>query len=158
MLKSNGECFERFKEFKAFVEMQLEYVIKEFQLVNWKDFILEEFEVCLMEYNIYHMLWNIAPMECANCTIMVITKAMFYAQNLKKQNWWKCGLYTQLMPKKTLLSIISKEPCNMMRPCVAYIHIFESITIAWFPQEEQQVWCKRYQMCVYCILWRYENV
>ena len=44
VLKSKVECFERFMEFKAFVEMQLENNIKAFWLDNNRNFIFKIFE------------------------------------------------------------------------------------------------------------------
>ena len=49
MLKSNGECFERFKEFKALVKFHFEYKIKAFWSNSGGEFISKIFEQYLKE-------------------------------------------------------------------------------------------------------------
>ena len=44
-LKSKGNCFEKFKKFKALVEMQLEYKIKTFWSDNGGEFVSKAFNV-----------------------------------------------------------------------------------------------------------------
>ena len=45
MMKCKEECFERFKEFQTFVEMQSEHKIKAFRLMSGGNLISKDFKV-----------------------------------------------------------------------------------------------------------------
>lgn len=52
VLKSKGKYFERFKDFKVLVEMQLEYKMKVYRLDNWENFITKSFEYFFKDHDI----------------------------------------------------------------------------------------------------------
>ena len=52
MLKFKGDCYEKFKEFKRLVEMQLEHKIKTFCSNNGREFVSKAFNECLKDHGI----------------------------------------------------------------------------------------------------------
>jgi transposase InsO family protein len=93
LLKSKGECLEKFKEFKVVVEKQLEYKIKVFRSDNGGEFISEGFEGFLKAHGIekqtstpYRPQQN-GVADRANRTLVEMAKSMLHAQNLKKSLW-----------------------------------------------------------------------
>ncbi len=92
-LKSKGECFEKFKEFKALVETQSEHKIKVFRLDNGGEYISKEFQGFLNAHGIekqtstpYRPQQN-GVAERANRTLVEMPRSMLHAQNLKKSLW-----------------------------------------------------------------------
>jgi hypothetical protein len=90
-LKCKRKCFEKFKEFKVLVEMQLEHKIKVFWLDNGREYNSDKaFERFLKDHNIkkqtsvlYRLQQN-GVAEHAHCPIVEMTRNIFHAQNLYK--------------------------------------------------------------------------
>ena len=109
-LKSKGECFEKFKEFKALVEMQSEHKIKVFQLENGIKYISKAFKRFLKDYDIgKQMSMTYRPQQngmvkYANLIIVEIARSMLYAQNLYKsflsRRCGQCSLHMKSMSNK----------------------------------------------------------
>ena len=87
MMKSKGEWFERFKEFRAFVETQSEHEIKTFRWMRGGDSISKDFEVFWMENDIESTPQDIGLAEVANQIVAAMAKRMFKPQKLKKLLW-----------------------------------------------------------------------
>jgi transposase InsO family protein len=51
LLKSKGECLEKFKEFKALVEKQSDYKIKVFRSDNGREYISKGFQAFLKSHD-----------------------------------------------------------------------------------------------------------
>jgi transposase InsO family protein len=93
LLKSNGECLEKFKEFKELVETQSDYKIKVFRSDNGGEYISKEFQGFLKAHDIekqtstpYRPQQN-GVAERANRTLVEMARSMLHAQNLKKSLW-----------------------------------------------------------------------
>jgi hypothetical protein len=89
LLKSKGECLEKFKEFKAFVETQSEHKIKVFRSDNGGEYISKGFKGFLKAHGIekqtstpYRPQQN-GVAERANHTLVEMARSMLHAQNLK---------------------------------------------------------------------------
>ena len=95
VLKSKGNCFEKFKEFQGLVEIQLHYKIKTFWLDNGRMFVSKALNQFLKDHSIEkqtsipYTLQQNAVVEHANRTIVEMTKNMLYTQKLKKSIWTK---------------------------------------------------------------------
>lgn len=93
VLKSKGNCFEKFKEFNGFVESQSEHKMKTFQLNNDNEFISKAFNHFLKDHSvekqmsILYVLQQNGVAKRANCIIVEMTKNMLYAQNHDKSFW-----------------------------------------------------------------------
>lgn len=92
-LKSKRECFEKFKEFKALINTQSKHKIKAFQSDNIGVFISKVLKQFLKNHDIekqmsitYKLQQNEVA-ECANCTIVEMTKDMLHVQNLYNSFW-----------------------------------------------------------------------
>jgi transposase InsO family protein len=93
LLKSKGECLEKFKEFKALVETQLEHKIKVFPSNDGGEYISKGFECFLKAHDIekqtstpYKLQQN-GVAERANRAFVEMARSMLHAQNLKKSLW-----------------------------------------------------------------------
>jgi hypothetical protein len=93
LLKSKGECLEKFKEFKALVETQSEHKIKVFRLDNGREYISKGFQRFLKAHDIekqtstpYRPQQNRVG-ERANRMLVEMARSMLHAQNLKKSLW-----------------------------------------------------------------------
>jgi transposase InsO family protein len=93
LLKSKGECLEKFKEFKALVETQSEHKIKVFRSDNGREYISKGFKRFLKAHDIekqtstpYRPQQN-GVAERANRTLVEMVRSMLHAQNLKKSLW-----------------------------------------------------------------------
>lgn len=83
MMKSKRGCFELFKEFPIYVEMQSEYEMKAFWWMSEEDYISRDFGVFFKECGIKSMPQNIGPMMCAIQIVVAITMHMLKVQNLE---------------------------------------------------------------------------
>ena len=88
VLKTKDECFIRFQEFKALVEMQSEHKIKAFCSDNGEKFMSKAFMKFLVDHGIaketstpYRPQQN-GVAERANRTIIEIARSMIHAQKL----------------------------------------------------------------------------
>lgn len=110
MLKSKEECFERFKEFKALVETQLEHKIKAFRLDNDGNFTSKVFKRFLKDHDIEKQTSTpYRPeqdglVERVNRTIVEMTRNMLLyskpSQMFLRGNGGLCGLHTKPMSNK----------------------------------------------------------
>jgi transposase InsO family protein len=93
LLKSKGECLEKFNEFKALAKTQSKHKIKVFQLDNGGEYISKGFKRFLKAHDIekqtstpYKPQQN-RMAEHANYTFVEMARSMLHAQNLKKSLW-----------------------------------------------------------------------
>jgi transposase InsO family protein len=147
LLKSKGECLEKFKEFKALVEKQLEYKIKVFRSDNGGEYISKRFQGFLKAHGIekqtstpYRPQQN-GVAERANRTLMEMVRSMLHAQNLKKSLWAKAvvnAAYTRnRCPSKALPSITPEEAWSGRKPCISHMRVFGCIAYAMVPDEKR---------------------
>ena len=94
-LKAKSECFEKFKEFKALVEKEVEAQIKVFRSDNGGEYTSNQFQAYLKGQGIVHQ--TSAPhtpqqngvAERANRMIVEMARSMIYGQNLGLEFWAK---------------------------------------------------------------------
>ncbi len=86
LLKSKGECLEKFKEFKALMETQLEHKIKVFRSDNGGEYISKGFQGFLKAHGIekqtstpYRPQQN-GVVERANCTLVEMARSIYWKQ------------------------------------------------------------------------------
>ena len=93
LLKAKSECFERFKEFKALVEKEVDSHIKVLRSDNGGEYTSNQFEAYLKAQGIAHQ--TSAPhtpqqngvAEQANRTIVEIARNMIHGQGLGLEFW-----------------------------------------------------------------------
>ncbi len=147
LLKSRGECFEKFKEFNALVERQLEYKIKVFRSDNGGEYISKGFKGFLKAHDIekqtstpYRPQQNRVAKR-ANCTLMEMARSMLHAQNLKKSLWAEAvvnAAYTRnRCPSRALPSITPEEVWSGKKPCFSPMRVFGCIVYAMVLDEKR---------------------
>ena len=132
VLKSKGDCFEKLKEFKGFVEMQSEHNIKKFRSDNSGVSVSKAFNQFLKDHGIEkqmstpYTLQQNGVAERANCTIVEMTRNMLHARKLDKSFWAETvdnAVYTRnRCPTRALDSITPKEAwsdsCHALHICL----------------------------------------
>jgi transposase InsO family protein len=147
VLKTKYECFIRFKEFKALVEMQSEHTIKTFYLDNGGEFMSKAFMTFLVDHSIakelstpYRPQQN-EVIERANRTIIEIAKSMIHAQKLNKSFWTEAvvnAVYTRnRCPTKVLERMTPEETWSGRKPNVAHMRVFRCLAYAMVPDEKR---------------------
>jgi hypothetical protein len=147
LLKSKGECLEKFKEFKALVETQSEHKIKVFRSDNGGEYISKGFQGFLKAHGIekqtftpYRPQQN-GVAERANRTLVEMARSMLHAQNLKKSLWAEAvvnAAYTRNQcPSRALLSITPEEAWSGRKPCISHMRVFGCIAYAMVPDENR---------------------
>ncbi len=146
-LKTKGECFEKFKEFKALVETQSELKIKAFRSDNGGEFISKAFKQFLKDHGIaketstpYRPQQN-GVAERANRTIVEMARSMLHAQKLDKSFWAEAvanAVYTRnRCPTRALDSITPEEAWSGRMPCIAHMRVFGCVAYAMVPDEKR---------------------
>jgi transposase InsO family protein len=141
LLKSKGECLEKFKEFKALVEKQSEYKIKVFRSNNGGEYISKGFHGFLKAHGIekqtstpYRPQEN-GLAERANCNLVEMTRSMLHAQNLKKSLWAEVvvnAAYTRnRCPSRALPSITPEEAWSGRKPCISHMRVLDALRMPW---------------------------
>jgi transposase InsO family protein len=147
LLKSKGECLEKFKEFKALVEKQSEYKIKVFRSDNGGEYISKGFQGFLKAHDIekqtstpYRPQQN-GVADRANRTLVEMARSMLHAQNLKKSLWAKAvvnAVYTRnRCPSRALPSITPEEAWSGRKPCISHMRVFGCIAYAMVSDEKR---------------------
>ncbi len=93
LLKTKGETFEKFKQYKALVENEIGNKIKVLHSDNGGEFVSKKFDAFLAECGIQRQ--TSAPdspqqngvAKCANRTIMECARSMILAQGLELEFW-----------------------------------------------------------------------
>ena len=134
-LKAKSECFERFKEFKALVEKEVEAEIKVFRSDNGGEYTSNQFQAYLKAQGIVHQ--TSAPhtpqqngvAERANRTIVEMARSMIYGQNLglefeavSNAVYIRNRCPTSVVHGKTL-----QEAWCSKKPSVAHMRVFGCI-------------------------------
>ncbi len=147
LLKSKGECLEKFNEFKALVETQSEHNIKVFRSNNGGEYISKGFKGFLKAHDIEKQ--NSTPYrpqqnrvaERANHTLVEMARSMLHAQNLKKSLWAEVvvnAAYTSnQFPSRALASITPEEAWSGRKPCISHMRVFGCIAYAMVPDEKR---------------------
>jgi len=146
-LKTKGECFEKFKEFKALVETQSEHKIKTFRSDNGGEYISKPFKRFLKDHGIekqtstpYTPQQN-GVAERANRTIVEMARSMLHAQKLHKSYWAEAvanAVYTRnRCPTRALESMTPEEAWSGRMPCVAHMRVFGCTAYAMVPHEKR---------------------
>jgi transposase InsO family protein len=147
LLKSKGECLEKFKEFKALVETQSEHKIKVFRSNNGGEYISKGFKGFLKAHGIekqtstpYRPQQN-GVAEHANRTLVEMVRNMLHAQNLKKSLWAEAvvnAAYTRTRcPSRALPSITPEEAWSGRKPYISHMRVFGSIAYAMVPDDKR---------------------
>jgi transposase InsO family protein len=147
LLKSKGECLEKFKEFKALVETQSEHKIKVFRSDNGGEYISKGFKGFLKAHGIekqtstpYRPQQN-GVAEHANRTLVEMVRNMLHAQNLKKSLWAEAvvnAAYTRTRcPSRALPSITPEEAWSGRKPYISHMRVFGSIAYAMVPDDKR---------------------
>jgi transposase InsO family protein len=132
LLKSKGECLEKFKEFKALVEKQSEYKIKVFRSDNGGEYISKGFQGFVKAHIEKQTSTPYRPQqngvaERANRTLVEMARSMLHAQNLKKSLWAEVmvnAAYTRnRCPSKALPSITPEETWSGRKPCISHMRV-----------------------------------
>ena len=84
-IKAKSECFDKFKEFKALVEKQLEKKIKVFRSDNGGEFMKKE--GIARQTSAPYIPQQNGIAERANRTIVEMARNMLHAQNLDLELW-----------------------------------------------------------------------
>jgi hypothetical protein len=140
MLKTKGECLEKFKEFKALAEKQSEHKIKVFRSDNGGEFISKGFRRFLKDHGIQRQTSTpYTPeqngvAERANRTIVEMARSMIHAQHLKLEFWAEAmanAVYIRnRCPTRALVSITPQEAWSGCKPCIAHMRVFGCIAYA----------------------------
>jgi len=133
-LKSKGEVFGEFKEFKALVENLIERKIKKLRSNNGGAFTSDEFSNVCKEVGIKREIstpynpQQSGVAERKNQTIMEAVKAMIHDQDLPMYLWEKVVMevvYVQnRSPHKVLENKTPKEMFSRDKPKVSHLRIF----------------------------------
>ena len=143
MLKSKGECFERFKEFKALVETQSQEKIKVLRFDNGREYMSKAFQGFLKHHGIekqtstpYTPQQN-GVAERANRTIVEMARSMIHAQHLKLELWAEAvanAVYTRnWCPTKAVVAKTPQEAWSGKKLCIAHMRVFGCIAYAMVP-------------------------
>ena len=147
LLKSKGECFERFKEFKALVETQSQHKIKVLRSDNGGEYLSKAFQGFLKHHGIEKQ--TSAPYtpqqngvaERANRTIVEMARSMIHAQHLKLELWAEAvanAVYTRnRCPTKAVVAMTPQEAWSGKKPCIAHMRVFGCIAYAMVPDAKR---------------------
>ena len=142
-LKAKSECFERFKEFKALVEKEVEAEIKVFRSDNGGEYTSNQFQAYLKAQGIVHQ--TSAPhtpqqngvAERANRTIVEMARSMIYGQNLGLEFWAEAvsnAVYIRnRCPTSAVHGKTPQEAWCGKKPSVAHMRVFGCIAYAKIP-------------------------
>jgi transposase InsO family protein len=147
VLKSKGEVFAKFVEFKALVEKQSEHKIKAFRSDNGGEFTSKAFERFLQAHGIERQLSTpYTPQqngvaERANRTIVEMARSMLHHQNLNKNLWAEAvvtAVYTRnRCPTNALVGKTPEEAWSGKRPTITHMRVFGCIAYAKVPDEKR---------------------
>lgn len=147
VLKTKGECFIRFKEFKELVKTQSEHKIKAFCLDNGGEFISNALMKFLMDHGIAketstpYLPQQNGVAERANCTIVEMARSMIHAHKLYKSIWAEAVVnvvYTRNQyPTRALERMTSEEAWTRRKHIVAHMRVFGCLAYAMVPDEKR---------------------
>jgi len=158
-LKAKGEVFDKFKEYKAFVENQTGMKIKTFLSDNGGEFVSKKFDNFLHECGIQRQ--TSAPytpqqngvVERTNRTIMECARSMIRAQGLDLEFWAKAvnmAIYIKNQcPTKALESKTLQEAWTSRKPDVFHLRVFGCKTFAHIPNENRSKLESKSMPCVF---------
>ena len=147
ILKSKGECFERFREYKALVETQSEHKIKVLRSDNGGEYMSNAFLAFLKAHGIekqtstpYTPQQN-GVAERANRTIVEMARSMIHAQHMKLEFWAEAvvnAVYVRnRCPTRALPSITPEEAWSGKKPCISHLRVFGCIAYAMVGDEKR---------------------
>jgi hypothetical protein len=142
-LKAKSECFERFKEFKALAEKEVDSHIKVLRSDNGGEYTSNQFEAYLKAQGIAHQ--TSAPhtpqqngvAERADRTIVEMARSMIHGQGLGLEFWAEAvsnAVYIRnRCPTSAVHGKTPQEAWCGRKPSVAHIRVFGCIAYAKIP-------------------------
>jgi hypothetical protein len=133
-LKAKSECFERFKEFKALAEKEVDSHIKVLRSDNGGEYTSNQFEAYLKGQGIAHQTLALhtpqqnGVAERANRTIVEMARSMIHGQGLGLEFWAEAVSNAVYIRNRCPTSAVhGKTPqearCGRVFGCIAYAKI-----------------------------------
>jgi hypothetical protein len=145
-MKTKGQVFSRFQEFKALVENQTGMKIKVLRLDNGGEYTSKEFmEFCAGEGIRRELIVPYNPQqngvaERKNRSIVWVSRSMLHDQGLPLILWAKACYTTVYLqnksPHKVVGSMTPEEDFSRKKPEVGHLRIFGCITYSYVPSEK----------------------
>src|SRR5579875_1494527 len=142
-IKAKSECFEKFKEFKALVEKELEAEIKVLRSDNGGEYTSNAFEAFLKHEGIAHQTstphtpQQNGVAERANRTIVEMARSMIYGQGLGLEFWAEAvknaAYIRNRCPTSAVHGMTPQEAWCGKKPCIAHMRVFGCIAYAKIP-------------------------
>ena len=159
LLKHKSEAFEKFREWKASVELETGRKLKVFRSDNGGEFTSTEFESYLKREGIKHQLTipkcpeqnGIA--ERMNRTLMEMVRSMLASSKLP-QKFWAEALSTAVYIRNRCptKAIPDKTPCEALtgvKPGVGHLRIFGCTAYRHISKDERQKLDSKSQKCIF---------
>jgi hypothetical protein len=158
-LRKKSEVFDRFKEFKALVENQIEKIIKVLRTDNGREFCGNEFEeFCKkcgieMNKNTPYTPHHNGVAERMNKTLMEKARCMLSGVGLGKEFWAEVvGIACYLLNKSTSLALDDKTPQKVgtsKKPSLTNLKVFDYEFYVHVPKENMSKLDKKVEKCIF---------
>jgi IS30 family transposase len=162
LLRTKGEVFDKFKEYKALVDNQTDMKIKTFRSNNGGEFVSKKFDNFLHECGIQRQ--TSAPYtpqqngvaERANRTIMECVRSMIPTQGLDLEFWAEAVntvVYIKNQcPTKAFESKTPQEAWTGRKPNVSHLRVFGCKAFAHILDEKRSKLVSNSIFCVFRVL------
>jgi IS30 family transposase len=162
LLRTKGEVFDKFKEYKALVDNQTDMKIKTFRSNNGGEFVSKKFDNFLHECGIQRQ--TSAPYtpqqngvaERANRTIMECVRSMIPTQGLDLEFWAEAVntvVYIKNQcPTKAFESKTPQEAWTGRKPNVSHLRVFGCKAFAHILDEKKSKLVSNSIFCVFRVL------
>lgn len=148
LLKNKSEVFSKFKEFKAFVENQLESKIKKLRTDNGREYLSNEFVEYMQNCGIIHETSNpYTPQqnglaERMNRTLMERARCMLLNANLQKCYWGEAvttaAYITNRCPTRSISYATPEELWSGKKPNLKHLRVFGCEVMVHVPDAKRQ--------------------
>lgn len=148
LLHNKSDVFEKFKDFKALVENQLNLNIKTFRTDNGREYLSNDFKNFLKKSGIIHQTSTpYTPQqnglaERMNRTLLERAKCMLLNARLQKQYWAEAvstaAYITNRCPTRTLAYSMPEEVWSGKVPNISHLRIFGSAAMVHVPKEKSR--------------------
>lgn len=158
-LKSKSEVLSKFREFKAYVEVQTERKIKAIRTDNGSEYCNNEFEYFLRKSGIHHQKSNTyTPQqngiaERANRTLVERAKCMIFDAKLDKSYWAEAVNMATYVVNRSVNSMLKtqtpEEIWTGKKVDLKNLRIFGSPIMVHIPKEKRTKWDRKSQRMLF---------
>ena len=145
-LKQKSEVFGIFKNFKALIEKQSGYEVKEIRSGRGGEFTSNEFKIFCEENGIHHPLTvprspqQNGVAERKNRTILDMARSMLKSKKMPKEFWAEaidCAIYLlNRCPTRSVQDKTPQEAWGGIKPNISHLRVFGSVCYAHVPDEK----------------------